>query len=573
MLADAKRWASLSTKWAERAHPQTGATAVHVAASKGYMDVLKILVDDLPSRRRPLNLDARDYDGWTPLHAAVHWNQKECAEMLVRAGASMDIRNYNGHTVWDLCDDEMETFLRKVKKTVDEDRRSDMVEVKTGRQFVRDVTTPLKQQFDSMESGDGAAYSKRRSSQESVNEKVTNGQRKYSQLHQSLKDIEQRYKQEDNRASDSGDAMSGSNNRAVTSGDFVASRRSRFESAAAGIQQQQRATVSSRRFGGDTSAILEPSAQSATISRPLRSTTKASSPGRLMAEVTAVTVSSPPPLTVTANVSVSSTSSSNAGGSTSAKSQTSSVWNPSQSSRQTRVPEEAEAERKRKSAKARRERRATQGVTKEDILAAEQQIMDQQQQQQQQEVVVTRRSSDVDTNKLQRFIEQQRRVSTDDNGKDETKVPSGSSSSDAALTTLNNGGSTKRRPRAHRRPTGRIYWNEETNEVEVRPVAPPDKRESPEPSTDTRRLDQYKQDIDDLHSKCQRLERQNTELQSSISTLKREVCERDQTIDRLKTTSTRSDFDRRKLECLKTENVRLKEENAALIRVISKLSK
>lgn len=40
MLHDAKQW--LNTKsFDDRPHPKTGATALHVAAAKGYIDVMK----------------------------------------------------------------------------------------------------------------------------------------------------------------------------------------------------------------------------------------------------------------------------------------------------------------------------------------------------------------------------------------------------------------------------------------------------------------------------------------------------------------------------------------------------
>ncbi len=35
------------------------------------------------------DIDARDDDGWTPLHAAVYWGSVEAAELLVLSGANM----------------------------------------------------------------------------------------------------------------------------------------------------------------------------------------------------------------------------------------------------------------------------------------------------------------------------------------------------------------------------------------------------------------------------------------------------------------------------------------------------
>ena len=40
------------------------------------------------------DVDVQDHDGWTPLHAAAHWGQKEAAEMLVENFCNMDVKNY-----------------------------------------------------------------------------------------------------------------------------------------------------------------------------------------------------------------------------------------------------------------------------------------------------------------------------------------------------------------------------------------------------------------------------------------------------------------------------------------------
>lgn len=88
MLADAKNWLRGDASKADEPHPRTGATALHVAAAKGYSKVLSLL---LATRA---DVDKQDNDGWTPLHAAAHWGQKEAAQMLVAALADMDVKNY-----------------------------------------------------------------------------------------------------------------------------------------------------------------------------------------------------------------------------------------------------------------------------------------------------------------------------------------------------------------------------------------------------------------------------------------------------------------------------------------------
>lgn len=66
MLADAKKWLRSDASEADRPHPKTGATPLHVAAAKGYTKVLNLL---LAARA---DVDRQDNDGWTPLHAGEY---------------------------------------------------------------------------------------------------------------------------------------------------------------------------------------------------------------------------------------------------------------------------------------------------------------------------------------------------------------------------------------------------------------------------------------------------------------------------------------------------------------------
>ncbi|XP_017862759.1 PREDICTED: protein phosphatase 1 regulatory subunit 12C isoform X13 [Drosophila arizonae] len=114
MLKDAKR-GDLSE--VDRPHPKTGATALHVAAAKGYAKVLRLLL------AAGCNVDRQDNDGWTPLHAAAHWGQKEAAEMLVESLADMDITNYAGQTCIDVADRKMVKFLEELRANKRNKRR------------------------------------------------------------------------------------------------------------------------------------------------------------------------------------------------------------------------------------------------------------------------------------------------------------------------------------------------------------------------------------------------------------------------------------------------------------------
>ena len=42
-----------------------------------------------------IDVNVRDADGWTPLHAAVHWGSQTATELLTEAGADFDLKNNN----------------------------------------------------------------------------------------------------------------------------------------------------------------------------------------------------------------------------------------------------------------------------------------------------------------------------------------------------------------------------------------------------------------------------------------------------------------------------------------------
>ncbi|XP_055372986.1 protein phosphatase 1 regulatory subunit 12A isoform X8 [Condylostylus longicornis] len=146
MLADAKRWLRSDASEADAIHPKTGATPLHVAAAKGYTKVLSLL---LAGRA---NIDKQDNDGWTPLHAASHWGQREAVEMLVDAQADMEIRNYSGQNCIDVADEpKMRKFMeelkanRKVfKRPSSQIRNSDRIENQIDFKKVRVEVKPVE---------------------------------------------------------------------------------------------------------------------------------------------------------------------------------------------------------------------------------------------------------------------------------------------------------------------------------------------------------------------------------------------------------------------------------------------
>ncbi|XP_043287516.1 protein phosphatase 1 regulatory subunit 12A isoform X7 [Venturia canescens] len=109
MLNDAKSWRT-GSPGKDATHPRSGATALHVAAAKGYIKVMNILL------QTQCDVNAQDYDGWTPLHGAAHWGQLEACKLLVENSCDMDIKNFAGQTAFDVADTDILKSLEELKK-------------------------------------------------------------------------------------------------------------------------------------------------------------------------------------------------------------------------------------------------------------------------------------------------------------------------------------------------------------------------------------------------------------------------------------------------------------------------
>jgi len=109
MLEDARSWLNAKV-FGDVPHVKTGATALHVSGAKGYIKVMGILL------QAGAAVNAQDFDGWTPLHAAAHWAQREACEILCENYANMDIKNYVGQTVFDVADPDVIRLLEELKK-------------------------------------------------------------------------------------------------------------------------------------------------------------------------------------------------------------------------------------------------------------------------------------------------------------------------------------------------------------------------------------------------------------------------------------------------------------------------
>ncbi|XP_022057438.1 protein phosphatase 1 regulatory subunit 12A isoform X2 [Acanthochromis polyacanthus] len=109
MLRDARQWLN-SGQIQDIRHAKSGGTALHVAAAKGYVEVLKLLI------QAGYDVNIKDYDGWTPLHAAAHWGKEEACRILVENLCDMDLINKMGQTPFDVADEDVLGYLEELQK-------------------------------------------------------------------------------------------------------------------------------------------------------------------------------------------------------------------------------------------------------------------------------------------------------------------------------------------------------------------------------------------------------------------------------------------------------------------------
>ncbi|XP_077121482.1 protein phosphatase 1 regulatory subunit 12A isoform X2 [Ranitomeya variabilis] len=109
MLRDARQWLN-SGQINDTRHTKSGGTALHVAAAKGYTEVLKLLI------QAGYDINVKDYDGWTPLHAAAHWGKEEASRILVENLCDMDAVNKVGQTACDVADEDILGYLEELQK-------------------------------------------------------------------------------------------------------------------------------------------------------------------------------------------------------------------------------------------------------------------------------------------------------------------------------------------------------------------------------------------------------------------------------------------------------------------------
>ncbi|XP_061764344.1 protein phosphatase 1 regulatory subunit 12C [Nerophis ophidion] len=125
-------------------HPRTGATPLHVAAAKGYLEALKLLC------QCGLDVSAMDFDGWTPLHAAAHWGQGEACYILTEQMCNMEARSNAGQTPLDVADESLEELLEDLAQKQANWRNEQSIRDRQNQQGATTASTQNKRRRSSV---------------------------------------------------------------------------------------------------------------------------------------------------------------------------------------------------------------------------------------------------------------------------------------------------------------------------------------------------------------------------------------------------------------------------------------
>uniref|UniRef100_A0A8C7P4U8 cGMP-dependent protein kinase interacting domain-containing protein n=1 Tax=Oncorhynchus mykiss TaxID=8022 RepID=A0A8C7P4U8_ONCMY len=109
IMKDARAWLTEGPP-SELRHPKTGATPLHVAAAKGYLEAIKLLC------QCGLDVSEMDCDGWTPLHAASHWGQGDACRILAEQLCDMEVCSNGGQTPFDVADESVVSLLEELSQ-------------------------------------------------------------------------------------------------------------------------------------------------------------------------------------------------------------------------------------------------------------------------------------------------------------------------------------------------------------------------------------------------------------------------------------------------------------------------
>ena len=86
------------------AKEEDGWTPLHYAVYEGYKEIAELLI------AKGADVNAKEEDGWTPLHDAA---TKEIAELLIDNGADVNAKDGTGSTALDTAEEATANLLRK----------------------------------------------------------------------------------------------------------------------------------------------------------------------------------------------------------------------------------------------------------------------------------------------------------------------------------------------------------------------------------------------------------------------------------------------------------------------------
>lgn len=63
-------------------------------------------------------MHAKDFEGWTPLHAAAHWGEKEACRILMENGSKLTELTNSGQDVLRVADANIIEFLETLQEVL-----------------------------------------------------------------------------------------------------------------------------------------------------------------------------------------------------------------------------------------------------------------------------------------------------------------------------------------------------------------------------------------------------------------------------------------------------------------------
>ena len=87
------------------------------AASYGHLDICRLLID------KGAQVEAKDRNGWTPLHWAAHQGHVETVRLLCDRGADVEVRDYRG---WRPLHQAVQSGCISIMKELIEERNTEI---------------------------------------------------------------------------------------------------------------------------------------------------------------------------------------------------------------------------------------------------------------------------------------------------------------------------------------------------------------------------------------------------------------------------------------------------------------